>query len=378
MDKFNWFNKLYFRLLLIMLVSNPFLLSQDSLVFVIRVDDIMNRNTSISPRSIKPFEKVVEQRDAKVSWGVIPHRLIESVKGTDSLIQELIETDQKGHEICLHGYNHICPHCGGYHEFYCPQNPLSYNEQDSLINAGTPILKSKLGITATSFIPPSHAADSTTYQVLLDNGINIISLGDPGKNYLYENLYNMGINGEYTWNLEESSYHSQLNNALDDIHDAAQENHYFGILFHDHFIRTGYRDSLVLEWTGELLDSVIAKYGDRIEFKTVSEAATYFQNQNVAIKTEEHLAADEFSLAQNYPNPFNSTTTINYTLPKSADVNISIYSLEGEHMETLINRNKSAGYHTIRWDAENLPSGVYLYRIRTGKFDKVKKCMLLK
>lgn len=373
-----WLNKLYFGLFLFLLIGNTSLLSQDSLVFVIRVDDIMSRNISILPRSIKPFEKVVEQRDAKVSWGVIPHRLIESLQGTDSLIQELVEADQKGHEISLHGYNHICPHCGGYHEFYCPQNPLSYNEQDSLINAGTRILRRELGVVPTSFIPPSHAADTNTYQVLLDNGINFISLGSPGKSYLYGNLYNLGINNEYTWRMEENSYQTQLNNALTDIHNAAQKNHYFGILFHDYFIRTGYKDSLVLEWTGELLDSLIAKYGDRIQFKTISEAAEYFQNQNASIKAKDCLTADEFSLKQNYPNPFNSTTTINYNLPENSDVNISIYNLDGEHIETLVNKNKSAGYHTTIWNANNFPSGVYLYRIRTDEFDEVKKCMLLK
>jgi predicted deacetylase len=375
--------KYYLILFLILFSSNTSLLAQDSLIFVIRVDDILNRNTSILPRSIKAFEKVVNQRNAKVTWGVIPHRLIESIKGTDSLIHELIRTEQKGHEVSLHGYNHICPHCGGYHEFYCPQKPLSYQEQDSLINKGLKILDRELGITPSSFIPPAHAADSTTYQVLLDNSINIISVTEPVKTYLYQDLYNMGINKEYTWGLDHASYQSQLENALTDIHKAAKEDHYFGILFHDHFTRIGYQDSLVLRWTGELLDSLVMEYGDRIQFKTVSQAAAYFGKNIVSIETKKHTGTDQFSLDQNYPNPFNRRTKITYTITGQNHVKLIIYDIKGQPVKTLINENQVPGQRTIFWNGKNdrgrlVSTGIYFYRLHLNKLTKTKKLLFIK
>ena len=363
--------KYYLILFLILFSSNTSLLAQDSLIFVIRVDDILNRNTSILPRSIKPFEKVVNQRNAKVTWGVIPHRLIESIKGTDSLIHELIRTEQKGHEVSLHGYNHICPHCGGYHEFYCPQKPLSYQEQDSLINKGLKILDRELGI-----IPSS-------YQVLLDNSINIISVTEPVKTYLYQDLYNMGINKEYTWGLDHASYQSQLESALTDIHKAAKEDHYFGILFHDHFTRIGYQDSLVLRWTGELLDSLVMEYGDRIQFKTVSQAAAYFGKDIVSIETKKHTGTDQFSLDQNYPNPFNRRTKITYTITGQSHVKLIIYDIKGQPVKTLINENQVLGQRTIFWNGKNdrgrlVSTGIYFYRLHLNKHTKTKKLLFIK
>lgn len=78
----------------------------------------------------------------------------------------------------------------------------------------------------------------------------------------------------------------------------------------------------------------------------------------------------EFALHQNYPNPFNPFTTITYELPRVSVVTLRVFNVLGEEVTTLVNREEEAGIHTIRWDASNLPSGVYYYRIAAGNHDR--------
>ncbi len=74
----------------------------------------------------------------------------------------------------------------------------------------------------------------------------------------------------------------------------------------------------------------------------------------------------EYSLSQNYPNPFNPSTTIEFTLPKSAFVTMKVYNLLGEEVATLVAEKQPAGIHKFNWDATGLASGVYLYRLEAG------------
>jgi hypothetical protein len=85
-----------------------------------------------------------------------------------------------------------------------------------------------------------------------------------------------------------------------------------------------------------------------------------------------------YSLSQNYPNPFNPTTSIRFGLPKAGDVSLVVYDILGRKVTELIHGNLTAGYHTVNFNASNLASGVYFYRIQAGDFVSVKKLMLLK
>ncbi len=88
---------------------------------------------------------------------------------------------------------------------------------------------------------------------------------------------------------------------------------------------------------------------------------------------------EEFSLGQNYPNPFNPTTTISYALPKSAEVELTVFNVLGKKVETLVSEQKPAGVHEVTWDATNLPSGIYLYRLNvTGDFSVTKSLVLVR
>jgi len=85
-----------------------------------------------------------------------------------------------------------------------------------------------------------------------------------------------------------------------------------------------------------------------------------------------------FGLSQNYPNPFNPSTTITYQLPKATIVNLSIYNITGQLVETLVNGHKNAGYYSVEWNARNVGSGLYFYQIEAGEYTETRKCVILK
>ena len=86
----------------------------------------------------------------------------------------------------------------------------------------------------------------------------------------------------------------------------------------------------------------------------------------------------EFLLSQNYPNPFNSSSIIKYSIPKSSYVTIKIFNTLGEEIETLVNTEKPASTYEVNWNASNVPSGVYFYRLQAGDFVQTKKMIYLK
>ncbi len=86
----------------------------------------------------------------------------------------------------------------------------------------------------------------------------------------------------------------------------------------------------------------------------------------------------KYELSQNYPNPFNPTTTIKYSLKKGGKVNISVYNALGQKVTELVNKVQEAGKYKVKFNASNLASGVYFYRIQSGDFVAVKKMLLLK
>ena len=83
-------------------------------------------------------------------------------------------------------------------------------------------------------------------------------------------------------------------------------------------------------------------------------------------------------LSQNYPNPFNPTTTISFNLVEKANVKLNVYNVLGQLISTLINSELSSGLHQVNFDANEMQSGTYFYKIETDNFSEVKKMLLLK
>jgi hypothetical protein len=96
-----------------------------------------------------------------------------------------------------------------------------------------------------------------------------------------------------------------------------------------------------------------------------------------AVKNINALPA-EYTLHQNYPNPFNPSTTITFSLPRSASTSLKVYDMLGREVATLVNGYTTSGTHEIQFNATNLASGVYFYKLTSGNFTKVNKMMLTK
>jgi hypothetical protein len=85
-----------------------------------------------------------------------------------------------------------------------------------------------------------------------------------------------------------------------------------------------------------------------------------------------------FGLAQNYPNPFNPGTIIGYNLPKSSHVKLAVYNMLGQQIAILIDGYQEAGYKSVKFEMNNIPSGVYIYRLTAGTYTDVKKMILIR
>ena len=103
----------------------------------------------------------------------------------------------------------------------------------------------------------------------------------------------------------------------------------------------------------------------------------------IVLGVEENVYSDgvipnKYELSQNYPNPFNPATKINFSLPQGSDIKLTVYNMLGQQIEVLANGFRNAGTYELTWDASNLASGVYIYRLETGSTVISKKMMLLK
>jgi hypothetical protein len=92
----------------------------------------------------------------------------------------------------------------------------------------------------------------------------------------------------------------------------------------------------------------------------------------------EELSATDFSLSQNYPNPFNPSTNIRYGLPQRSHVLLTVFNTLGQQVATLVQEEREAGYHEVKFDATGLSSGVYFYRLTAGDFTQSRRLHLVR
>ncbi len=100
-------------------------------------------------------------------------------------------------------------------------------------------------------------------------------------------------------------------------------------------------------------------------------------NPLVGVEKDKNLE-NSFELEQNYPNPFNPTTVINFTIPKAGITTLSVYNVLGQKVTELVNKELPAGRHKYTFDASNLTSGIYFYKLKSNDYSAVKKMMLIK
>lgn len=107
-----------------------------------------------------------------------------------------------------------------------------------------------------------------------------------------------------------------------------------------------------------------------------SEALSFTTKIATSVDTEQHPY--KFALNQNYPNPFNPTTQIVYSLAESVPVRLEVFSLLGKKVATLVDKRQSAGNYSIEFNAMNLSSGIYIYKLQAGEFTSVNQMTLIK
>jgi hypothetical protein len=106
-------------------------------------------------------------------------------------------------------------------------------------------------------------------------------------------------------------------------------------------------------------------------------ADTLFRTAVTSV-AEGGVVPTEFALRQNYPNPFNPSTTIRFELPKTSHVSLTVYDVLGREVVMLVQDEKDAGVHEVRFDGSNLASGVYFYRLQAGDFVRTNKLVILR
>ena len=102
------------------------------------------------------------------------------------------------------------------------------------------------------------------------------------------------------------------------------------------------------------------------------------RNESETVSVEVGNQPTVYYLTQNFPNPFNPSTTIQYTIPESGKVRLSVFNELGEEVKTLVNETKEPGVYKVEFNANEFPSGIYFYKIQSGSFVDTKKMILLK
>jgi hypothetical protein len=100
--------------------------------------------------------------------------------------------------------------------------------------------------------------------------------------------------------------------------------------------------------------------------------------ENLSGGLKNNYIVHSFELYQNYPNPFNPSTTIEFDLPKSGEVSLKVFNILGEEVATLVSERLSTGSYSYEWDASNLASGIYLYRLQAGDYVETRKMVLMR
>jgi len=131
-------------------------------------------------------------------------------------------------------------------------------------------------------------------------------------------------------------------------------------------------DSMAVSFIGVY---VVDEFGDAFLLETTDG---YVLLEPTFIASDDNFVPGVFILHQNYPNPFNAITVIRYNLPEASDVSLEVYDLLGRKIEAFFYQEQPAGPHQVAWNAVDVPSGIYFYKIQVGDYKQTKKMLLLR
>jgi photosystem II stability/assembly factor-like uncharacterized protein len=127
--------------------------------------------------------------------------------------------------------------------------------------------------------------------------------------------------------------------------------------------------------TVDKLKPSMVRRAAQLMLATVAEVARPIRKSTPVVRAE---IPARFELEQNYPNPFNPTTTFTFAVPVRSHVTLRVFNVLGSEVSTVVTGEIEAGTHSVRWNAEGLPSGVYFSRLRSGAFSETKRLVLVR
>jgi hypothetical protein len=139
-------------------------------------------------------------------------------------------------------------------------------------------------------------------------------------------------------------------------------------------IKTNESDTIISIFNNSQQQSYIFK------IKGKPSALTFDPGNNILKdkKGDEIVTVITYRLLQNYPNPFNPSTVIDYEIGKSVDVKLTVYDVLGKEISILVNEKQRVGNYSVEFNAGNLPTGVYFYKLQAGEFSDAKKMLLIR
>lgn len=129
-------------------------------------------------------------------------------------------------------------------------------------------------------------------------------------------------------------------------------------------------DSLIIKWP--------SGWRTRMDNVAANQTISIDENNPIGIHKNGNEIPSSFDLKQNYPNPFNPSTKIEYSIPKQETVKIEVYDVIGNKLRDIVSETKPAGMYVVEFNANNLSSGIYFYKMTAGEFVKVNKMILVK
>lgn len=245
------------------------------------------------------------------------------------------------------------------HDDFCKDSgKIVYKVIDSTIQNDTTIIwtvKEIRNIYTMEWHLDSLGIRDTTYSTTIDSIENPLYEYSTGLHRLLSHMMVWSFDGK------GNRFSNQI---VDTVNYKCQD--YYGYLVPYNFVKDvglvniEYQTKVVGNFSYE-------SYIEKIKLTNVTTSVSSFQKEDYKL-----------NLSQNYPNPFNPITTINYTIPQRSLVELKVFDILGKQVATLVNEEKQSGEYQVKFNASSLSSGIYLYRLKTGKLMETKKLILLK
>ena len=141
---------------------------------------------------------------------------------------------------------------------------------------------------------------------------------------------------------------------------------------------SGSTNPVWLAHSGTTLQPTTESILDEVRITATALDPTEFLQFPTDVENSDYIHPDEYILKQNFPNPFNPSTTIRFQIPELSFVTLKVYDILGNEISTLINEEKYSGSYEFKFNATDLPSGIYFYQLQAGDFVQTKKMTLIK